>query len=233
MRPRWVNLNEQDRASFRATIAFLNGRLEERATVDWALRLKPNDTIKRLALLDLIDSPDGRKISEPWRSAWRLIEESWNNPTVEDHASTGVYDAQHRLRTGDRSGSLVTAIVELVAPRLKVEPFSDLHLHFRKPPKRPKKVEDLFSTGLTSGKIVDPGLLELGGLTDHSFLVSLALALDAAVVNGLDIARRIGWDGSATFGSLESSIASTTCQLLSALMASMNPMSFIEGLRHR
>ena len=121
MRPRWANLNELDRAAFRATIAFLNGRLEERATVDWALRLKPNDTIKRLALLDLIDSPEGRKISEPWRSAWRLIEESWNNPAVEDHASTGAYDVQHRLRAGDRSGSLVTAIVELVAPRLKVE----------------------------------------------------------------------------------------------------------------
>ena len=32
-------------------------------------------------------------------------------------------------------------------------------------------------------------------MTDRSFLVSLALALDAAVINGLDIARRIGWDG--------------------------------------
>ena len=38
-------------------------------------------------------------------------------------------------------------------------------------------------------------ILELGGLTDHSFLVSLALALDSAVVHGLDIARRIGWNG--------------------------------------
>ena len=195
MRSSWVSLNEQDRASFRATIAFLNGRLGERTTVDWALRLNPNDTIRRLALLDLIDSPDGLKITEPWRSAWRLIEENWNNPAVEDNASTNVYDAQHRLRTGDRSGSLVTAIVELVAPRLKVEPFSDVHLHFRKPPKRPKKVEDLFSIGLTSGSIVDPSLLELGGLTDCSFLVSLARALDAAVIDGLDIGRRIGWDG--------------------------------------
>ena len=195
MRVRWANLNELDRAAFRATIAFLNGRLEERATVDWALRLKPNDTIKRLALLDLIDSPAGRKISEPWRSAWHMIEESWKNPAVEEHTSTGAYDAQHRLRAGERSGSLVAAIVELVAPRLKVEPFSALHPRFREPPKRPKKVEDLFSTGLTSSKIVHPDVLELGGLTDHSFLVSLALALDSAVVNGLDIARRIGWDG--------------------------------------
>ena len=195
MRVRWANLNELDRAAFRATIAFLNGRLEERATVDWALRLKPNDTIKRLALLDLIDSPAGRKISEPWRSAWHMIEESWKNPAVEQHTSTGAYEAQHRLRAGERSGSLVAAIVELVAPRLKVEPFSALHPHFREPPQRPKKVEDLFSTGLTSSKIVHPDVLELGGLTDHSFLISLALALDSAVVNGLDIARRIGWDG--------------------------------------
>lgn len=202
MRPSWVSLNEQDQASFRATIAFLNGRLEERATVDWALRLKPNDSIKRLALLYLIDSPDGRKISEPWRSAWRLIEESWNNPPVEDHASTGAYDAQHRLLAGERSGSLVATIVELVAPRLKVEPFSDLHRHFREPLKRPKKVEDLFSMGLTSRKIIDPGVLAVGGLTDHSFLVSLALALDSAVVTGLDIARRIGWDGERRFWQL-------------------------------
>ena len=195
MRPRWTNLNELDRAAYRATITFLVGRLEERATVDWTLRLKPNDTIKRLALLELIDSPNGRKISEPWRSAWRLIEESWNNPEVDGHTSTGAYDAQHRLRAGDRSGSLITAIVKLVAPRLKIEPFSGLHLHYRKLPKRPKKVEDLFTAGLTSGEIVDPGVLELGGLTDRSFLLSLALGLDAAVVRGLDIARRIGWCG--------------------------------------
>jgi len=95
---------------------------------------------------------------------------------------------------GDRSGSLVAAIVELVAPRLKVEPFSEWHLQFRKPPKQPKKVEDLFSMELTSGKIVDPDLLGLGSLTDRSFLVSLARALNASVVDGLDIARRIGWD---------------------------------------
>ena len=195
MRPSWANLNELDRAAFRATITFLKGRLEERATVDWALRLKPNDTIKRLALLELIDSPDGRKISEPWRSAWRLIEEKLNNPEVEGRASTHVYNAKERIRAGDRSGSLITEIVKLVAPRIKIEPFSQFDLHYRKLSRRPKKVDDLFSTGLTSEKMVNPAVLELGGLTDRSFLVSLALALNAAVVNGLEIARRIGWDG--------------------------------------
>ena len=99
-------------------------------------------TLKRLALLDLIDRPAGRTISEPWRSAWHLIAEGWNHPAIEEHTSTGAYDAQRRLRAGERSGALVAAIVELVAPRLKVEPFSDWRLHFREPPKRPKKVED-------------------------------------------------------------------------------------------
>ncbi|MEN6578587.1 MAG: hypothetical protein ABFD90_19735 [Phycisphaerales bacterium] len=38
-------------------------------------------------------------------------------------------------------------------------------------------------------------MLKLANVTDGCFLTSLALALDAAVVNGLDIARRLGWRG--------------------------------------
>ncbi len=195
MWPRWVNLNEREEAAYHATIAFLSGRLEERATIEWALQLKPIETIKRLALLHLIDSPSGRKIGEPWRSAWRIIEESWDNPAIKEHGSRDEYYAQYRLRAGDRSGSLVNAIVERVAPRLKVAEFSALHLESRVLPKRPKTIGDLFSTRLKSGEVVDPSVLVLGDLNDRSFLLSLALALDAAVAGGLDIARRIGWDG--------------------------------------
>jgi len=195
MRPRWTNLSESDQATFRAATAFLGGRLEERATVWWALRLRPGDTVKRQALLGVIDSAAGRKIREPWRSAWRLIEESWDAPPVEEHTSTGVYSVQHRLRSGERSRSLVAAIVSLVASRLRVEPFSDSHGHFREPPRRPKRVEDLLTTRLTSGRIVDPALLGLENLTDGAFLLSLCLALESAVANGLETARRIGWDG--------------------------------------
>jgi hypothetical protein len=195
IRPSWTSLDENDREAFRATVAFLEGRLEERGTVNWALKLKPNDTIKRLALLELVDSPYGRKISEPWRSAWRLIKDSWSSPVVEGHGSSGVYDAQERLVAGDRSGSLVTTIVELVAPRLKIEPFTSLSLRLDKTTKRPTKVEDLLSTRLTSGQLVDIGVLKLGVLTEGPFLVSLAHALDAIVATGLDMGRSIGWDG--------------------------------------
>lgn len=195
MMPRWASLDEQGRATYRALVAFLDGRLEERATVEWALRLKSNETIKRLALLDLIDSVHRRNITEPWRSAWRLIEESWSSSAVERQNLGTEHQIDSRLRAGERSGSLINAVVALVAPRLKVEPFSNLDRQFRKPAKRPKRVEDLFSTGVTSGEVINPETFKLGKLADGEFLFNLALALDAAVDRGLDIARRIGWPG--------------------------------------
>jgi hypothetical protein len=96
MRYRWTHLNRLDRAVFRVTTTFLKGRLEERMTIDWALQLKPNDTIKRLALLELIDSPDGQNIGEPWRTAWRLIEESWKHSGVEDEDNALM--SEHHIR---------------------------------------------------------------------------------------------------------------------------------------
>lgn len=198
MRSHWVDLNERDRLTYRVMSAFLDGRLQARATVEWALRRQPHEAVKRLALLALIDSPQGSSMQEPWRSAWRLIEESWNRPMGASHASTAIYDIQRRLRVGERSGSLVDAIIELVVPRLKVEQFSLLRLQFQKLPKQPRSVDDLFSTRLTSGEIVDPDMLDLGSLTDRPFLMSLAHSLDAAVGRGLDIARRIGRDGERT-----------------------------------
>jgi len=123
------------------------------------------------------------------------MEESWNSsPLVDDRSSTKVYHVQQRIRAGERSELIVSEIVELVRPRIKVEPFSDLHLSYRKVPKQPKKVEDLFSTALTSGKVIDPDVLKIEQINDLSFLVSLILALDSAVFNGLDIAERIEWD---------------------------------------
>ena len=40
--------------------------------------------------------------------------------------------------------------------------------------------------------VIDPASLGLQELTEGEFIVSLANALDAAVMHGLDIARRIG-----------------------------------------
>ncbi len=186
------SLNARDQATVRSTVAFLEGRLEEKETIEWALGLGPGDIVKRWAILDLLNTPEGINLREPWRSAWRLIEEFWDTPIPR---RLDVYDVQDRLRSGERSGALVAAIVDLVAPRLSIEAYGKWQLQFRKFPKRPKTFHDLFQARLTSGEIVDPASLGLQELTEGEFLVSLANALDAAIIRGQDIAWRIGWRG--------------------------------------
>lgn len=194
MMPRWAQLNERDRDVFRVMNAALSGRLAERATLDWALSLKQSDTAKRLALLDLIDTQDGQKLTDPWRSAWRLIEESWEHSATSD-PSIEVYRVKRRLQSGDRSGALVEEIVQLVEAVLTVKPLSTQRLYGQKIPRRPRRVADLMSTSLNSGEVVDPNILELSKIADTRFLVSLAGALQSAVDHGVDIARRLGWNG--------------------------------------
>ncbi len=192
MMPSWAMLDERERTVFRATVAFLKGRLEERGTIAWALSLRPTDRAQRLAVLDILDRKDGRKISEPWQSAWGMIEEFWRNPIREEGpTSVAEYTLKSRIKAGDRSGALVAAIVNTVAPRIKVEPFSDVHLRYHKLPKRPKAVSDLFSVRLEGGKLLNLKVLMIADIEEADFLVSLAFSLDAAITKGLDISSRI------------------------------------------
>ena len=131
----------------------------------------------------------------PWADAWRLIQESWSQDFTEELYSTHVFDISLRLHAGDRSGSIVTAIVNLVAPRLKVEPIDSFTWDLVRKPRRPKTLEHLLSASLTSGDLLALDDLRLPELTDLSFLMALAKALEGTVNRGLDTARRIGWDG--------------------------------------
>ena len=195
MIPVWAYLDEKDRAAFRATVAFLDKRLAEQATINWALRLKPNQKIERAAVEELLIGLGGRVLEEPWATAWRLIEESWSARGNEQGPSTEIYGIQKRLRAGDRSGAIISSIVGLVAPRLKVEPLESWRWLVVKKPYRPKTPGHLLSASLTSGELVDLNVLELANLTDVAFLKALATALESAVNNGLDIGRRLGWGG--------------------------------------
>jgi hypothetical protein len=195
MIPPWVYLDDQDRTMFRATVVFLDNRLAEQGTIDWALRLKPSQRIERIAIDDLLNTPRGRVVAEPWATAWRLIEESWSASAIEEGPSTAIYGIQERLNAGDSSGSIVSAIVNLVAPRLKVESKnSGLWRHVKKP-RRPKTFDHLLSVRLSSGNLVDLDVLRLRDITDVRFLKALANALESAVSYGLDIWRRLGLEG--------------------------------------
>lgn len=191
----WTYLAPQDQDTFRATIAFLHKRLAEQGTIDWALRLKPNQRVERIGVEYLLSGPGAEGLQEPWATAWRLIEESCSSDLSERGDGTTIYGIQKRLRSGDHSGAVVAAIVNLVAPRLKVEPIDSWRWRFVKKPRNPKSFEHLVSAKLTSGNLLDLKVFKLANLTDIQFLRSLANALEAAVAQGLDIARRLGWDG--------------------------------------
>jgi len=198
MRIHWATLDERGWTAYRLATVFLADRLEEHATIDWALGLTRQETPKRMAILDMIHSP-AQNLTEPWQSAWRLIEEAWKTPEIDERPSLRIYDVQHKIRKGDRSSLLISEIVEMVAPCLKVAPLSSLPAFSRRRLRRPKTVHDLLTTSVESGELIDPTMLDLPSLTDKAFLKSLAVSLDNAVLKGLDIARRTGWKGEANF----------------------------------
>jgi hypothetical protein len=198
----WSYLGEQDFAAFRATVAFLNKRLAEQATIDWALRLNLDQRIERLAIENLLSGPDGHALVEPWATAWRMIEESWSAPAITEEPSIAIYRIQERLRVGNRSGVIISQIVSLVAPRLKVEPLDSWRWKDTKKPRHPKTFDDLLSAKLTSGKLVDLDSLGLAALNDIAFLKALASGLEFAVNDGLEVARRLGWSGRMGFWKL-------------------------------
>ena len=133
---------------------------------------------------------------EPFATAWRLIEECWSTEPKKHSLSFPIYDIQKKLQSGDRSGAIVRAIVEIVAPRLEVKSKSTEHWGGARKPKKAKTFHDLLSAKLTSEKLIDLNLLRLDGIVEPQFLNTLANALEAAVQNGLEIARRLGWEDS-------------------------------------
>ena len=111
-----------------------------------------------------------------------------------------------------------------------VEAYGRWQLQFRKFPKRPKTFHDLFQATLTSGKIVDPASLGLQKLTESEFLISLANALDAAIIrgNGHCEAHRMGEGGPIYF-----LIACITYQSLNAAKKWTNLMSLAKEFHRR
>ena len=193
MAPPWNTLDSHDRATFDATVAFLRTRLAEYATLDWALRLEPNQKAERVAILYLLKESRGTPLTEPWSSAWGLIEDSWSEIMVKENQAIAISRIQARLHTGVRNGAVVSSIVRLVAPHLKVLAIIPQQHPAAKRPCHPVTFHDLLRPRLTSGGLVDLNNLELAQVEEVPFLVTLANALDAAVIHGLDIGKRIGW----------------------------------------
>ena len=192
MTPLWAHLDELDRAKFQTVISFLRGRMTEVATLKWALNLRYNQNVERLAVIDVLHRPRDQSLEEPWNKAWRLVEEAWRDSRDDGDHDLSVYDVQRRLQSGDRSGSLLIQIVNLVRPRLKIAHARDYPWGPKRKSDRRSRPVDNLRAELDSGKLVKLDLLALETINEDSFLIELANMLDAALVRGLDVARRTG-----------------------------------------
>ena len=164
----------------------------EVATLSWALSLRSNQAVERLAVLDVLNRQGDHALDEPWSKAWRLIEEAWRDSHDDGDHDLSIYDVQRRLQAGDRSGSLIIQIANLVAPRLKIGPARDYPWGPKRKSKRNSEPKDNIRSELDSGKLVNLELLGLDAIVEEAFLLELANILDAALVRGLDVSQRAG-----------------------------------------
>ena len=182
----WVERNNE---AVNLVFSFVRGRLEETKVLQWAIESSNNININRPAIRSLLQI-DGHSLSEPWRTAWRLVEESWRYPGVDQ---TDLYYVSERLEAGERTGSVILAISDLVTPGIRIKPNFDSVSTRRKY----HSLHDLVEVFLTSGDLLDPSELGLNNLTvkDTGFMVALANALDAAVMQGIEYGKYTGWEG--------------------------------------
>jgi hypothetical protein len=166
-----------------ASAAFLESRLRERATFDWAAKLDGGRLAERNAIRELLyyRTPD---LEEPFRSAWFWVCEAWDEPALREEAREEMGDA---IRRGVDPLAFVATIADLVRPRLTVEP---VHEHRRG--RGAKAVLDLIAPKLDAHRLVSLADLGLGEVENLAFLNHLAARLDCDLANGLVRADRIG-----------------------------------------
>jgi hypothetical protein len=199
MIPEWQQMDWPERQSFRAVVAFLTGRMEERQTVEWALEAPGLDDIEQAAVANVLNNPSTRTLHEPWLTTWSLIEEQWK-ATKREEQELKIYGVKNRIAAGERSQKVVDMIVDLVSPYVTVELAKSSRWHAKKPRKGdPKEFSELVHAKLSSSRLVNAHDLGIKSITSSEFLRNLCLRLDYAVESGLERARQLGWGGQAQF----------------------------------
>lgn len=176
----------------------LHGRLDDPAMLKWATGLPVERRTERRALLEALRERPHRELAAPWSDAWRAVADDFG-------ASEGSggrhrdYALGHRLATGDRSSDLVSELALLVAPRIRVAWHDGLTSVRRGASKRPRSVDDLLHRSVTSDEVEVGRGVSLASVTEVPFLLELADALEAQVLRGIHLARRLGWRNDAGF----------------------------------
>jgi len=194
MRTPWLSLPEVEQRAFRTAHEFLSGRLMEREVLEWAMRLGTHRQAERIAVSEVFQNTD-QGVKEPWNSAWALLLESWEQTANPEGADTDVFRVRTRIDRGDTSGQLIARIIDLVRPVIEIKPRSTYPgIDEQAPQRRLRKVSDLASVTISSGRLVDVGQLGLDNILDEGFLIELASGLDSALRSAFALGKRMGYE---------------------------------------
>lgn len=181
-------LAQQVRAT---TISFLRKRLDDRKSIEWAVELDRHHIEERDAVRDLLTLPDV-DVKEPFRSAWFWLLESWSaRPQNGDESK---FRIAQRIRRSGVDGEALRQIVDLVRPWPRLKKLESWRLYGGPaPPKVPRKLGDLVSISIKGGELVGLADLGLQNFADADLATELMDRLEAALMDGLHVSRRLGW----------------------------------------
>lgn len=173
-----------------STWAFADGRLEDLAVLEWAAGLSTNHEAERSSLRDLFDHRV-KDVAEPYALAWRCVFEYWQRPDADNNHEK--YLIKRELKQGGTQREIIQLIVEAIRPSLKIETSKRYHaLSGEKPPEKPTLLRHLIWASISSGDRLTPNDIGLERMSDRNFLFELAVALNAALLSGLNLGRMIG-----------------------------------------
>jgi hypothetical protein len=174
-----------------ATRLFLKDRMNDRSAFEWALQLRPDQLPEREAVRSLLIMATN-KVEEPYRTAWHWLLESWkSDPNIHRQSQHSI---THWIKRAGISGELIRLLVDIVRPYVKADKRSEWRLDKKKPKRRkPKRWQDLAYVTVSSGKTVSLSEVGLQSSTDFNILSELFDRLEAALLDGLHVARRLGW----------------------------------------
>ncbi len=203
-RPQDRPSGELERGAALSVQNFALERLEEKATITWARRLPLTDHASRLGLQRLLSRRANweEALTEPWATAWQMVEESWRPVpyTDLDEARSASFEISRRLEREDRSLSLAERMAEFVTPSLQLnDPWESVGADGDED-HAPETWGDLFRAELRSVSMTELRDFDLAEVDDSEFLTSLIRALEAVLARGLDMGRWVA--GKDDFGFL-------------------------------
>ncbi|WP_210339296.1 hypothetical protein [Bradyrhizobium arachidis] len=165
--------------------------MNDRSSIEWALELGSEHDEERLAIRHLITSA-AVKMKEPFRSAWSWLLESWS--AMPQTGPDTRYGLIARARQKSIDGDVLRQVVDLVRPWPRIKRREDWSLYGGPAlPKVPRKLGDLVFISMTSGDLISLHDVGLEDITNVALADELADRLEAALLDGLHVAQRLGW----------------------------------------